>query len=232
MAKGKLIILEAGDGSGKATQTQMLYDRLVNEGRRVHKIDFPDYDSDSSALVKMYLNGDFGSAPEDVNAYVASTFFAVDRFASFRMKWKQYYDAGDIILLDRYTESNMVHQGVKIEDPSKRDDFIVWLWDLEYVRMGLPLPSEVVFLDMEPEVEARLLARRARENGQSGDIHEKDLAYLKKCHAEYLDSCKRYGWKRVICSENGQVRDPSAIHQDIYETIRPILKEEGDFLDQ
>ena len=161
--KGKLIIIEAGDGSGKATQTKALYDHLCREGYRVHRIEFPDYAADSSMLVRMYLRGDFGGHAEDVNAYAASTFFAVDRYASYRMKWKKAYEAGAIILADRYTTSNMVHQAVKLTDKAEREAFLDWLWDFEFHKLGLPVPDKVVFLDMDPEVADRLIAARAEE---------------------------------------------------------------------
>ena len=165
MTKGKLIIIEAGDGSGKATQTKRLYDHLVADGRRVHRVEFPDYASDSSALVRMYLAGKFGGHADDVNAYAASTFFAVDRYASYRTKWKAWYDAGDIILADRYTTSNMVHQAVKIEDEAQRDAFLAWLQDLEFAKIGLPVPDAVIFLDMDSAVAQRLIDARAKASG-------------------------------------------------------------------
>ncbi|MDY6267377.1 MAG: thymidylate kinase [Selenomonadaceae bacterium] len=221
--KGKLIIIEAGDGSGKATQTKALYDHLVRDGRTVHRIEFPDYQSDSSALVRMYLAGQFGGHADDVNAYAASTFFAVDRYASYRTKWKQWYDAGAIILADRYTTSNMVHQAVKIEDAKERDTFLHWLWDLEFVKMGLPVPDAVVFLDMDPDVANQLIAARAKETGTKEDIHEKDKTYLAKCHTAYLDLAKRYSWKSVRCSEEGQPRPIDAIHADVYAAVKTIL---------
>jgi len=149
--KGKLIIIESGaDASGKATQTNKLYERLVQEGYKVKKITFPNYDSDSSALVKMYLNGDFGKDPNDVSPYVASTFYAVDRFASYRTEWGQAYNDGWIILADRYTTSNMVHQAAKIKDMEEKDRFLDWLWNFEFEIYKLPVPDCVIFLDMPP----------------------------------------------------------------------------------
>ena len=171
--QGRLIILEAGDGSGKATQTRELYKHLEADGRRIHRVEFPDYASDSSVLVRMYLGGSFGSHADDVNAFAASTFFAVDRYASYRMKWKQYYEAGDIILADRYTTSNMVHQAVKIEDAAERERFLDWLWDFEFVKLALPVPDLVVFLDMDPAVSDRLIAARA---GDISGVVPNDLA--------------------------------------------------------
>lgn len=223
MSKGKLIIIEAGDGSGKATQTRALYEHLLADGHRVHRIEFPDYEADSSMLVRMYLRGDFGGHAEDVNAFAASTFFAVDRYASFRMKWKKFYDAGDIILADRYTTSNMVHQAVKLTDAKERDEFLDWLWDLEFTKMGLPVPDRVVFLNMDPAIADRLIAARAQETGQAKDIHEKDADYLHRCHQAYVALAQKYGWSQVKCDQAGQLRSIEAIHAEVYQAIREIL---------
>jgi dTMP kinase len=223
MSKGKLIIIEAGDGSGKATQTRALYEHLLADGHRVHRIEFPDYEADSSMLVRMYLRGDFGGHAEDVNAFAASTFFAVDRYASFRMKWKKFYDAGDIILADRYTTSNMVHQAVKLTDAKERDEFLDWLWDLEFTKMGLPVPDRVVFLNMDPAIADRLIAARAQETGQAKDIHEKDADYLHRCHQAYVVLAQKYGWSQVKCDQAGQLRSIEAIHAEVYQAIREIL---------
>ena len=223
MSKGKLIIIEAGDGSGKATQTKALYDHLVRDGYRVHRIEFPDYEADSSMLVRMYLRGDFGGHAEDVNAFAASTFFAVDRYASFRMKWKEFYDNGDIILADRYTTSNMVHQAVKLTDAKEREAFLDWLWDFEFVKIGLPVPDKVVFLDMDPHVADKLIAARAEETGAEKDIHEKDTSYLHRCHAAYLELAEKYDWSKVICSEGGEPRSIAAIHDEVYEAVKTVL---------
>ena len=223
MSKGKLIIIEAGDGSGKATQTKALYDHLVRDGYRVHRIEFPDYEADSSMLVRMYLRGDFGGHAEDVNAFAASTFFAVDRYASFRMKWKEFYDNGDIILADRYTTSNMVHQAVKLTDAKEREAFLDWLWDFEFVKIGLPVPDKVVFLDMDPHVADKLIAARAKETGAEKDIHEKDTSYLHRCHAAYLELAEKYDWSKVICSEGGEPHSIAAIHDEVYEAVKTVL---------
>lgn len=221
--KGKLIIIEAGDGSGKATQTRELYARLQREGHKVRQVEFPDYEADGSMLVRMYLRGDFGSRPEDVNAYAASTFFAADRFASYRTKWQAGYEKGEIILADRYTTSNMVHQAVKLTDPEKRRAFLDWLWDFEFVRLGLPVPDCVVFLDMDPEVADRLLRERAAGSGQAMDIHERDAGYLHRCHEAYLELAGQYGWEKVNCSRDGEPRSVGAIHEDVYGIVRRYL---------
>ena len=221
MAKGKLFIIEAGDGSGKETQTRMLAERLVREGRRVVPVAFPDYEADSSMLVRMYLRGDFGTHADDVNAYAASTFFAVDRYASYRMKWGRDYEAGAIVLADRYTTSNMVHQAVKIGDAAERDAYLDWLYDLEFRKMGLPVPDAVFFLDMEPCAADHLIAMRAKEKGAAPDIHERDAAYLERAHAAYVLLAERYGWVRIPSSTDGAPLPIEAIHEKLYrEAVR------------
>ena len=222
-AKGKLLVLEAGDGSGKATQTKMLRERLVAESRCVRQVEFPDYASPSSALVRMYLGGDFGERASEVNAYAASAFFAVDRYASFQMKWRADLEAGAIVLADRYTTANMVHQAVKIEDAAEREAFLAWLEDFEYEKLALPRPDLVLFLDMDPAVSRRLIAARAAASGAARDIHERDEDYLVRCHRASVNLAARCGWQRVRCSEAGEPLSREAVHEKIYEAVRRIL---------
>ena len=220
--KGKLIILEAGDASGKETQTRLLYERLMSEGRDVTRVSFPDYGSDSSALVKMYLRGDFGAQAADVDAYAASAFFAVDRYASFHTKWGEAYRRGGVILSDRYTTSNLAHQAVKLDIEKARRDYFSWLEDFEYVRLGLPRPDLVVFLDMPPEASDRLLAARVKETG-AADIHEKDKNYLHRVHDAYTEAARLFGWTRVACGEGATPRKPEDIADDVYQAVLPVL---------
>ena len=215
---GKLIVIEAGDGSGKATQTKKLFERLQTEGQNVIKISFPDYESPSSSLVKMYLNGDFGTHADDVDAYAASTFYAVDRYASYRMKWQSFYNAGNIILADRYTTSNMVHQAVKFTDDSVRDDFLNWLCDFEFNKLKLPQPDLVIFLDMPPEISQRLIVKRNRK-----DIHENDFDYLRRCYVAYKNLAQKFKWIKINCSENNQPRAINSIHEEIFAAVKTIL---------
>ena len=222
-AKGKLLVLEAGDGSGKATQTKMLRERLVAENRCVRQVEFPDYASPSSALVRMYLGGDFGERASEVNAYAASAFFAVDRYASFQTKWRADLEAGAIVLADRYTTANMVHQAVKIEDAAEREAFLAWLEDFEYEKLALPRPDLVLFLDMDPAVSRRLIAARAAASGAARDIHERDEDYLVRCHRASVNLAARCGWQRVRCSEAGEPLSREAVHEKIYEAVRRIL---------
>ena len=222
-AKGKLLVLEAGDGSGKATQTKMLRERLVAESRCVRQVEFPDYASPSSALVRMYLGGDFGERASEVNAYAASAFFAVDRYASFQTKWRADLEAGAIVLADRYTTANMVHQAVKIEDAAEREAFLAWLEDFEYEKLALPRPDLVLFLDMDPAVSRRLIAARAAASGAARDIHERDEDYLVRCHRASVNLAARCGWQRIRCSEAGEPLSREAVHEEIYEAVRRIL---------
>lgn len=221
--KGKLIIIEAGDASGKETQTRLLFERLENMGKNVRRVEFPDYEAESSVLVRMYLSGTFGKQADDVDAYAASTFFAVDRFASFRTKWKADYESGTIILSDRYTTSNMVHQAIKLQDEAEREKYIAWLQDLEYEKLGLPRPDCVVFLDMAPAVSDKLLEARAKEKGTPEDIHEKDKAYLHRCYAAYCETAEKFGWKHVVCSEGVEPRLPQEIAEDVWNAVKDFV---------
>ena len=224
MVKGKLIIIEAGDGCGKATQTKLLYDRLNQAGYKVKKIEYPDYESPACTPVKMYLQGEFGGHVDDVNAYAASVLFAVDRYASYRMKWKKDYEEGTIILADRYTTSNMVHQAVKIEDSKMRDEFLSWLWDTEFTKMGLPVPDKVIFLNMPPDISIKLIDNRAKKDNRKKDIHEQDKNYLEKCHEVYQEMANRYDWDIVECAKDNQLRTIEEIHEDVWQKIQGLIK--------
>jgi dTMP kinase len=220
--KGTLIVLEGIDGSGKETQASLLEKKLKEKGREVMHISFPDYESPSSALVKMYLNGDFGKNPEDVNPYAASLFYAVDRFASYRMKWKDFYQKGGIIIADRYTTSNMVHQMTKYEDKKARKDFLSWLEKTEYEELELPVPDLVILLDIPLRVSENLVKERARQGG-SMDIHEQHLDYLRKCHDAYQELVSLYGWKRIPCTEEGKLRTIEDIGKDVEKAAAEVM---------
>lgn len=221
MGIGKVIVIEGCDGSGKATQTKKIFDRLILEGYNVKKVEYPNYESNSSALVKMYLNGEFGSSPSDVNPYAASSFYAVDRYASFKKEWEEFYKAGGVIIADRYTTANMIHQASKISEVETRNEFLDWLWDYEFVKIGLPIPDCVIFLDVHPKYSKELISNRENKmNGfQEKDIHEKDYNYLL---SSYLNSCSvadRYGWKRINCIDSGNLREIDEISNEIYKYI-------------
>lgn len=221
--KGKLIVLEGIDGSGKETQSNLLEKKLKEKGREVMHISFPDYESPSSALVKMYLKGDFGRNPEDVNPYAASLFYAVDRFASYRMKWKDFYEKGGIVIADRYTTSNMVHQMTKYEDEVKRKDFLSWLEKTEYGELELPRPDLVILLDIPLAVSENLVKERAKKGG-SMDIHEQHLDYLRKCHDAYRQLVALYHWKRIPCTEEGRLRSIEDIGKDVEKAVAAVME--------
>lgn len=219
MSNGKLVVIESGmDGSGKTTQLNKLYDRLIKNGYPVHKIQFPDYSSDSSALVKMYLQGKFGQNPAEVNLYAASTFYAVDRFASYHNKWKDIYRDNKIILADRYTTSNMIHQGSKIENIEEKEKYLNWLLDLEFSKFKLPEPDLVIFLNMPPEHGVRLIEERG-----SQDIHEKDVIYLQKTYKNALALALKYNWLVVDCIEGNEIKPVREIHQEVYSLVKKLI---------
>lgn len=211
---GKLIVIEGLDGSGKGTQAAELAKNLAFRGAPVRKVSFPDYASDSSALVKMYLSGQFGKDPQDVNAYAASTFYAVDRFASFKRDWGDFYQGGGIVIADRYTTSNAVHQCSKLPQ-EQWDAFLAWLFDFEYHLLGIPSPDLVVYLSVDPAVSQRLMTGRYQGDESKKDIHEGNLAYLRRSRlaAEYCS--RRLGWQEIECCRNGQMRSVEAIQSDI-----------------
>lgn len=218
MSKGKLIVIEGLDGSGKGTQAAELAKNLAAGGAPVRKVSFPDYASDSSALVKMYLSGQFGKDPQDVNAYAASTFYAVDRFASFKRDWGGFYEGGGVVVADRYTTSNAVHQCSKLPQ-EQWDAFLAWLFDFEYHLLGIPSPDLVVYLSVDPAVSQRLMTGRYQGDESRKDIHEGNLAYLRRSRlaAEYCSS--RLDWRQIECCRGGQMRTVEAIQADILALI-------------
>lgn len=225
MGKGKLIIIESGsDASGKATQSKKLYERLINEGHNCMKITFPDYDSESSSLVKMYLRGDFGSNPNDVSSYIASTFYAADRYASFKTKWEKFYNEGGIIISDRYTTSNMVHQAAKMNEEEK-EKFLNWLWDLEFNLYGIPEPDKVIFLDVDPKVSKQLMKNRLNKitGEEEKDIHESNEEYLVNSYNNSLKIADKYNWDKVKCTQGIVLRTIDDIHEEIYKKVKETI---------
>lgn len=218
MLRGRLYVIEASDGSGKATQANLLYEKLLKEGEKVKLISFPDYSSDSSALVKMYLAGDFGENPDYVNIYAASTFYSVDRFASFKKDWEDFYNSGGIIIADRYTTSNMVHQAAKIKEVKEKDEYLDWLWDLEFNLYKLPVPDKVFFLDVKPEISQQLIKNRKNKitKGSQKDIHERNKDFLKKSYKNALYVANKYNWEKVNCNQGNNIRSIEDISDEIY----------------
>lgn len=219
---GKLIVLEGIDGSGKSAQYRRLTARFEREELDYHSIVFPRYDQESSALIRMYLNGDFGARPDDVNAYASSIFYAVDRYASYMTDWKAYYQSGGVVLSDRYTTSNAVHQGAKLP-PEEQPRFFDWLYDLEYVKLGLPRPDLVIFLDVDLATSEARMHRRQLKTGKSGDIHERDTEYLQLCLDTGHRAAAHYGWRVVDFMKDGKEREVDEKHEEIYQIVRELL---------
>lgn len=215
---GTLITIDGLDGSGKQTQSEILYDRLTKAGIKAKIVSFPDYESNSSALVKMYLGGEFSHDPNAVNAYTASSFFAVDRVASFISNWKEDYDNGCVIIANRYTTANAIHQLSKIDDSEERKKFLDWLYDFEFKKLEIPSPDLTLFLEVPVEISLALIKARSEETGREIDIHE-NAEHLTKAYSAALFSAERLGWTTVHCSENGKMRTREAIADEIYNAV-------------
>ncbi len=221
---GKLFVIEGVDGSGKATQTELLYQALSKQSQTVRKVSFPDYNSPSSSLIKMYLNGEFGGDPQSVNAFATSVFFAVDRFASFRKDWQAFYEDGGTVIADRYVTSNLVHQAGKIADAAEKERYLHWLSDLEYNIFGLPRPDCVIFLDMPPAYSLRLRQQRHElKQGLTRDIHEADQTYLQQAYDNAVTIARHQQWHTIHCVADGQLRSIEEIHREIMETLDAFL---------
>ena len=221
---GKLIVIEGTDGSGKSTQFRLLTQRLRNEHIAFQKIVFPQYAEPSSALIRMYLGGEFGTKPTDVNAYAASSFYAVDRYASYKKVWGQWYEQGGLVVCDRYTTSNAVHQASK-EPEGKRKDFLKWLYEFEYDHLGLPCPDLTLYLDVPTDFTEQLLRHREQDTHTTADIHERDIAYLAACRRSGRAAAEYYGWTIVSCVKNGKMRSIEDIHQEIYRHVQTKLED-------
>lgn len=220
--KGKLIVLEGIDGSGKSAQYRLLCEKLERDSVGYKHIVFPRYDKESSALIRMYLNGEFGDNPGNVNAYTASTFFAVDRYASYCDDWGKAYESGGLLISDRYTTSNAVHQGSKLSD-GELPEYFRWLEDLEYVKMGLPRPDLVIYLDVDIETSLARMKHRQDSTNTHADIHEKDVRYLERCLHTADMAADYYGWTRIAFMKDGKERDIEDKSEEIYALIRRIL---------
>ena len=221
---GKLIVIEGTDGSGKSTQFRMLSQHLNQDGREFKHIVFPRYDQESSALIRMYLGGQFGSKPSDVNAYAASSFYAVDRYASYKMDWGEWYENGGLILSDRYTTSNAVHQASK-EAPEDREKYLHWLYDFEYDKLKLPCPDLVIYLDVPTDFTEKMLRSREAATNTKADIHEQDMTYLATCRETGRTAAAYYGWTVINCVANGKMRSIEDIHEEIYRHVQTCLEE-------
>lgn len=214
-----LIVIEGLDGSGKSTQIELLKQRFTEDGVSIRQIKLPDYEDKSSTLVKMYLGGEFGKNPDDVNIYAASSFYAVDRFASYKRHWQEDYLSGTVILADRYTTSNAVHQSVKL--PAQQwNTYLDWLTDYEYNKMGIPKPTCVIYLDMPVEISQRLMSKRYKGNEEKKDIHEANVEYLLKCRTAAMFAAEKFGWSVIKCSEDGEPLTIKEINNAIYKEVK------------
>ena len=224
---GKLFVIDGTDGSGKQTQFEQLKNRLDKEGIEYKTVSFPNYDSPSAALVKMYLSGEFGEDPKAVNAYIASTFYAVDRYATFKKDYEKYYNDGGIILADRYTTANMVHQAGKIIDETEREKFLNWLCDLEFNLYGLPVPTKVFFLNMPVEKTVELMKNRENKfsHNDKKDIHERNEEHLKDSHEAACYVAKKYDWCEINCVKDDKIRTIEDIHEEIFKHVKGVLDE-------
>ena len=208
---GKLIVFEGTDGSGKATQSKLLLERLQREGFDCRPLTFPRYGKPSAAPIEEYLHGAYGSHPGDVDAYATSVLFAVDRFASYRQDWGDYYVNGGILIADRYTTSNAVHQASKLPE-GERQAYLKWLFDFEYRLLRLPEPTQVFYLDVPTEITEKMMRLREVETNTTADIHEQDEAYLRACRSAAQKRGEACAWHRVDCSRNGELRSAGEIH--------------------
>ncbi len=219
---GKLIVIEGTDGSGKSTQFRLLSAHLQADGVQFKHLVFPRYSEESSALIRMYLGGQFGSKPTDVNAYAASAFYAVDRFASYKQDWGSFYENGGLIIADRYTTSNAVHQASKLPQ-EEREPYLDWLFRFEYELMGLPKPDVVFYLDIPTEITGEMRRKREADTNTKADIHEKDEQYLRECRRNAAEVAKLCGWERVNCVREGRLLSVEEIHEEILRRLEVLL---------
>ena len=219
---GKLFVIDGTDGSGKRTQFEKLKERFNQEGIDYRTVSFPNYESPSSSLVKMYLSGEFSQNAKEISPYIASTFYAVDRYATYVKDYKEYYENGGIILADRYTTANMVHQAGKIESDEEKDKFLDWLFDLEFGMYGLPKPDEVFLLKMPVDIAIDLIKNRDNKFTHSSqkDIHERDSQHLKDSYQAACYVAQKYNWYAIDCVKDGKLRTREEIHEEIFNEIK------------
>ena len=222
---GKLIVIEGTDSSGKETQTKRLFEKLEEKGLKVKKISFPNYDSPACEPVKMYLSGAFGEDAMKVNPYPVSTMYAIDRYASFKTDWEKFYNEDGIIVTDRYVTSNMVHQASKIKDLDEKKQYLNWLEDLEYEKMGIPRPDLVIFLNMPTDMAIRLMAERKNKitGEEKKDIHERDKEYLKESHANACKIANTYNWKEIKCSDGERIKTIEEIGEEVFSLVEKVV---------
>lgn len=212
---GRMIVIEGLDGSGKTTQGNLLAQYLRGRGIPMRPLSFPDYGSQGCTLVDMYLRGDLGKDPDDINGYAASMFYAADRYISYTTDWRRDYENPDtVIVATRYTTANAYHQLAKL--PRQQwESFLCWLYDFEYVKLGLPAPDDVVLLSMAPALSSACVEKRSKETGIKKDIHELDADYLARCHGAAQYAASQGGWKIIDCAPEGSLLSPEKILAEI-----------------
>lgn len=215
---GKLVVIDGTDGSGKETQMNILSGKLKEKNIDFKRVSFPNYDSDSSSLVKMYLSGDFGENASDISPYVASTFYAVDRYATYKRELEEYYENGGLILADRYTTANMVHQAGKIRDKDEREKFLKWVWDLEFNIYKIPMPDKIFFLNMPTDYALKLIENRKNKFDENAkkDIHESDKDHLQNSYNAACEVAKEYNWNEIKCVKGEEIRTREEIGEEIF----------------
>jgi dTMP kinase len=226
MKKGKMLVFEGLDGSGKQTQSQLLFERLEENGYPVMKVSYPRYDNESSALVRMYLRGEFGDNPNEISPYICSTFYAVDRYASYKQDYEQFYNNGGIVIADRYTTSNMLHQASKIQNAFERQKFLDWLYDFEFNLYKLPVPDLVFFLDLSVADTFNLTKNRANKitGEKKKDIHESNAVHLNSAYDIACELIKKYQWIQIKCITDNKIRTIQDISDEIFKIF---LENEG-----
>lgn len=222
---GKIIVIEGTDSSGKQTQSELLYEKIKKTGIDVKKISFPNYSSPACAPVKMYLAGEFGKEPGKINPYPISTMYAIDRYASYKTSWGEFYEEGGVIITDRYTTSNMVHQASKIDEAEEKIQYLHWLEDLEYDKIGIPRPDLVIFLNMPTEFALKLMAERKNKitGEEAKDIHESDAEYLKKSHSTACEVAQIQGWQEIMCVDGERIKTIEEISAEIMEKVKSVI---------
>ena len=224
---GKLFVIDGTDGSGKQTQLEKLKERLDTEGIDYKSVSFPNYKSESSALVKIYLNGELAEDPKEISPYIASTFYAADRYITFKKEYEKYYKSGGIILADRYTTSNMVHQAGKIKDEKERHKFLDWLFDLEFGIYKIPKHDLVFFLNMPPEKSLELMKNRENKftHNDKKDIHERDQVHIIESYNAACSLVNKYDWNEIKCVKDGKIRSVEDISEEILDKVLKEIEE-------
>lgn len=217
---GKLIVIDGLDGSGKGTQSKKLVEYLQKNGTAAQLVSFPAYGTRGAALVEGYLQGELGGKPDDTGAYATSTFYAIDRYWSYRTAWGDFYNRPDTVTVcDRYTTANAVHQCSKLPK-AEWDSYLGWLWDNEYNKLGIPRPDQIFYLEMRPDLSRRLVEERSVKEGRKIDIHEGDYEYLCRCYEAALYASDFLGWEKITCYEGDKIRTVDDIFAELLNRLK------------